>query len=104
MIRLISLLKSAFNIKIKNQEIFKLITIEEQAKFICEKTENVSEVSVDSKETINNENTDNAENKSVPENYGILSSAQKRQWFLYKLDPECPNYNNTIALSVHRTS
>ena len=100
MIRLISLLKSAFNIQIKNQEIFKLITIEEQAKYICEKTGNVPEVSVDSKETINNENTDNGENKSVPENYGILSSAQKRQWFLYKLDPECPNYNNTIALSV----
>ncbi len=106
MIRLISLLNSTFSIVIKNQEIFKNLTIEEQAKYVDGKIGNNPEVAL-SKNTL--ENADDAETTSlnndekyvtVPDKRGILSAAQKRQWFLYKLDPECPNYNNTIALSV----
>ncbi|WP_121639837.1 SDR family NAD(P)-dependent oxidoreductase [Virgibacillus sp. Bac330] len=97
-IQLISILKSAFNVPIKNQDIFKLITIEQQAKFFKNQYKtNQQQVPTNTSIKISNEES------VVKGNIEILSAPQKRQWVLYKMNPDSPYYNNTVAINISGT-
>src|SRR5690625_3069873 len=97
-IQLISMLKSTFNVPIKNQDIFRLITIEQQAEFFKNKYK-TNETQVPVETSIKTRDVENVEKGNID----ILSAPQKRQWVLYKLNPDSPYYNNTAAINVAGT-
>lgn len=99
MIQLISALKSSFHIAIKNQEIFKLTTIEQQAVYVKEKYDPKEARNIVEAAAVQDESKED-EAEMLLENMVILSAAQKRQWIMYEMNPECPYYNNTIAIRV----
>src|SRR5690625_8050101 len=93
------MLKSTFNVPIKNQDIFRLITIEQQAEFFKNKYK-TNETQVPVETSIKTRDVENVEKGNID----ILSAPQKRQWVLYKLNPDSPYYNNTAAIKIGRSS
>ena len=98
MIRLISILSATFHVKIKNQDMFKLTSIEQQANFIremCKKN------AVEEKEEL--AQTQQKEDLVAESKGTVLSAPQMRQWIMYKMDPDSPYYNNTVAIKIKGT-
>src|SRR5699024_10541984 len=90
--QLSSALKEKFNKKVNYYDLFNISTIEEQANlfdYTFEEKEDKAEIEIGHKET-----------EVFGDNVNELSSAQKRQWIMYEMDPDSPNYNNTIAVTV----
>lgn len=96
-IQLSSSLKDKFNKKINYFDLFKTNTIQEQAKLFP----TISLVKEDDKDEKIAHKEMEVNNLDMCDNAFELSSAQKRQWVMYELDADCPNYNNTVVLTVN---
>lgn len=86
--KLISLIKKTFNVDLSFQSIFRGPTIREVSNLInvySRKCTNIKDDHV----------TSHQDTKILP-----MSYAQRSQWFLHKLEPENPNYNNTILFDL----
>lgn len=88
MMLLISAIKEIFGLDIQPSEIYKEQIIEKIAKNIEFATKTPGSTPV------------KPISRYPRGNVVAMSSAQKRQWFLYKLQPESPYYNNTIIFRL----
>ncbi|WP_432407296.1 amino acid adenylation domain-containing protein [Wukongibacter sp. M2B1] len=93
--RLLSALKNKFKKNIKHQELFKMNTIEQQAKFFKDTYQRNDKV-----ESLENNERDLDVIKQDNELIAEMSSAQKSQWILYEMNPDCPYYNNTVSITI----
>lgn len=93
--QLLSALKNRFKKNIRHQELFKMNTIEQQAKFFEGAYEQNSQV-----ESLENNKRDLDVIKQDNELIAEMSSAQKSQWILYEMNPDSPYYNNTVSIAI----
>lgn len=86
--QMISALKKNFAVTITQQEFFQSSTVEELASLVEKKLSRTRTHEMD------------IVTFSDRGNVVEMSSAQKRQWFLYEMDRENPYYNNTLVIRL----